>query len=90
MIAIYNAKSRNDKPQVQTQLVVLHEGREIFRGPQQAVQPGNDKSQLVKAGQLDLSKVSPGRYTMVLIISDPLADKKAQTIIRSADFIVVD
>jgi VWFA-related protein len=90
MVAIYNAKLRDNKPQVQTQLIVIHEGREIFRGPRQAVQPGNDKSQLVKAGQLDLSKVNPGRYTMVLVITDPLADKKAQTIIRSADFIVVD
>lgn len=90
VVAIYNAKLKDNRPQVHTQLIVMHEGREIFRGPQQTVPPGSDKSQLVKAGQLDLSSVSPGRYTMVLIITDPLADKRSQTIIRSADFIVVD
>jgi hypothetical protein len=45
---------------------------------------------LLKWGQLGLKGVKPGRYTLTLVITDMLADKKANTMSRSMDFVVVD
>jgi hypothetical protein len=43
---------------------------------------------LTKIGQLGLAKVQPGRYVLTLLVIDNLADKKAQRVARSAEFIV--
>ncbi|HXG94250.1 MAG TPA: VWA domain-containing protein [Blastocatellia bacterium] len=90
-VIIYNAKQKDGKPQVTTQLVISQNGQEIFKGEEEAVTAGGSNAgQLIKVGQLGMAGVKPGRYTMTLIITDPLADKKAQTITRSMDFIVVN
>ncbi|HET9529287.1 MAG TPA: VWA domain-containing protein [Blastocatellia bacterium] len=85
---IYNSKQKDGKPQVRTQLVISQGGKVIFKEPEEQVAASG--GQLIKWGQLGLKAVKPGRYTLSLVITDPLADKKANTITRSMDFVVVD
>lgn len=90
-VVIYNAKQKDSKPQVTTQLVISQNGQQIFKEAEEIVAASqSDPGKLIKVGQLGLSGVKPGRYTMTVIITDPLADKKTQTITRSMDFVVVD
>jgi VWFA-related protein len=90
-VVIYNAKQKDGKPQVTTQLVISQNGKQIFKQPEEVIAASQSNTgQLIKVGQLGLSGVKPGRYTMTLMITDPLADKKVQTITRSMDFIVVN
>ncbi len=88
-VVIYNAKQKGGKAQVTTQLMISQRGQVIFKEPEEVVQTGDGK-QTIKVGQLGLSGVKPGRYTITIVITDPLADKKAQTITRSLDFVVVN
>lgn len=88
---IYNAKLKDGKPQVRTQLIISQNGQVIFKEEEEPlVVTANNPQSVVKVGQLGLSGVKPGRYTMTLVITDTLADKKAQTINRSMDFLVVN
>jgi hypothetical protein len=88
---IYNAKQKDSRPQVRTQLIISQNGQTMFKQPEEAVTTGGkDQSLLTKWGQLGLSAVKPGRYTITLVITDDLAEKKAQTVTRSMDFVVVD
>ena len=88
---IYNAKLKDGKPQVRTQLIISQNGQVIFKEEEEPlVVTANNPQSVVKVGQLGLSGVKPGRYTMTLVITDTLADKKAQTISRSMDFLVVN
>jgi VWFA-related protein len=90
-VIIYNPKLKDGKPQVRTQLSISQDGKEIFKEQEEPVPPiGKDSSQLLKFGQLGLGGVKPGRYTLTLMITDPLADKKAQTMTRNMDFIVIN
>jgi VWFA-related protein len=88
---VYNAKLDNNKPQARSQLMISQVGKLLFKEPEQPIQtPGSSAGQFVKVGQLGLSKVSPGRYVLTLVVTDPLADKKRQIVSRSIDFTVVD
>jgi VWFA-related protein len=88
---IYNAKTEGGKPRVRSQLIISQGGKVLFREPEQEVEMrGTDASQLVKVGQIGLSKVPPGRYVLTLVVTDPLAEKSNQTLTRSIDFIVTD
>lgn len=90
-VIIYNAKQKDGKPQVKTQLIISQNGQAIFKEQEEALEMSSkSSSQLIKVGQLGLSGVRPGRYTMTLAITDTLADKKAQTITRSMDFVVTN
>ena len=63
----------------------------LFQEPEQALtSPGAAPGQFVKLGQIGLAKVPAGRYTLTLVITDPLADKKRQLVARSVDFTVVN
>ncbi len=65
--------------------------RVIFRGPVQGVDVrGADASQVVKVGQIGISKLQPGHYVLTLAVTDTLADKKTPTLVRSIDFNIVD
>ncbi len=90
-VIIYNAKLKDAKPQVRTQLTISQDGKVIFKEPEEplAATPSAPQ-QLVKIGQLGLSSVKPGRYNLALVITDTLADKKAQTVTSSMDFVVVE
>jgi hypothetical protein len=88
---VYNAKMDGGKPQVTSRLIISAAGKVLFQEPAQAVTSlGKESGQLVRLGQLALAKVPPGRYVLTLVVTDPLADKKRQTISRSVDFTVVD
>jgi VWFA-related protein len=88
---IYNARLKDGKPQVRTQLIISQNGRVIFKEEEEPLEvKANNPQSLVKVGQLGLSSAKPGRYTITLVITDTLADKKAQTISRSMDFLVVN
>jgi VWFA-related protein len=90
-VFIYNAKAKDGKPQVRTQMIISQAGQVIYKAAEDPVPfSGSNASQLVRVGQLGLSRVKPGRYTISILITDPLADKKAQTISRSAVFEVVE
>jgi len=89
-LIIYNAKLKDGKPQVQTQMTISQNGQTLFKQPEESVTPAGKDAALVKWGQLGLSGVKPGRYTMTIMVTDLLADKKAQTITRSMDFVVVN
>jgi len=86
---IYNPKLRDGKPQLRSQMIISQGNSVLFREPEQTVE-SNGSSPVVKMGQLGLAKVAPGRYTLTLVITDTLADKKNQTIIHNIDFSVVN
>jgi VWFA-related protein len=86
---IYNAKLKNNKPQITTQLIISQNGKALLREPEQPLDgTQNNPALLTKIGQLGLAKVQPGRYVLTLLVIDNLADKKAQRVARSAEFIV--
>lgn len=88
---VYNAGVEGGRPRVRTQLVISQGGRVLFREPEQELEmKGTDASQLVKVGQIGLSKVQPGRYVLSLVVTDPLAEKGNQTLTRSIDFTVTN
>jgi VWFA-related protein len=90
-VIIYNSKQKDGKSLVKTQLTISQNGQVIFKEPEEMLETtAKGSSQVVKVGQLGLSSVKPGRYTLTLGITDTLADKKAQTITRSMDFVVVN
>lgn len=88
---VYNAKSDGSKAQVSSRLFVSQGDKVLFQEPEQPVKtPGSSAGQLLRIGQMGLSKVNPGRYVLTLVVTDPLADKKHQTVWRSVDFTVVN
>ncbi len=90
-VVVYNAKLDKDKPQLTTRLTISRGDRIIFQGVVQPVElRGADPSQAVRVGQIGLSKLSTGRYLLTLEVTDALADKKSQTLVRSIDFDIID
>lgn len=87
---IYNAKSSSGGPQVKTQLIISQGGKILYREPESPVASSGAASPLTKIGQLATSGVAPGRYVLTLVVTDPLADKKSQTVARSIDFTVTN
>ena len=88
---IYNAKLDNNKPQLRSRLIISVGDKVLLREPEQPVEArSSGPGQFVRVGQLGLSKVVPGRYVLTLLVTDPLADKKHQTVVRSIDFTVVN
>jgi VWFA-related protein len=88
---VYNAKPEGNKSQVRSKLIISQLGKVLFEEPEQLLQTqGKSPGQLVKVGQLGLSTVSPGRYVLTLVVTDPLADKKRQVVSRSVDFTVMN
>ncbi len=89
-VVVYNAKLSNGRPQVRTQLMISQNGKIIFKEPEELINATGNASQVIKVGQLGLGRVPAGRYTLTLVITDTLADKKTQTITRNMDFVVVN
>ncbi len=86
---IYNPKLKDGKPQLLSQLIITQGNKELFREPEQPIET-NGTLPPTKIGQLGLAKVAPGHYVLTLVITDTLADKKAQTMAHSIDFTVVN
>ncbi|HEV8141046.1 MAG TPA: VWA domain-containing protein [Pyrinomonadaceae bacterium] len=90
-VVVYNAKLDKDKPQLSTRLTISRPDKVIFQGPIEGVDlRGADTSQAIRIGQIGLSKLSPGHYYLTLEVTDNLADKKNQTLVRGIDFSVID
>lgn len=87
-LVVHNAKSEGKKTQLRTQLMVSQNGKILFQEPEQPLEAADAKTQPTRIGQLGLSKVRPGKYLLTLVVTDMLADKKAQKIARSAVFVV--
>ena len=87
-VLIYNPKLKDGQPKLTSQLIISQGGNVLLREPEQPVEPIAN-NQHAKIGQFGVSKMQPGRYTLTVVITDTLADKKKQTISRSLDFTVV-
>jgi VWFA-related protein len=86
---IYNAKMKDGKPALRSQLIITQGNKELFREPEQAVEASGN-GPLTKKGQLALAGVAPGHYVLTLVITDTSVDKKFATQARSIDFTVVN
>ena len=86
---VYNPKMDGSKPQGQTQIIISQGNKVIYQEPEQALSGTVSGAQVIKVGQLGLSKVTPGRYVLTMIVTD-FTDKKNRRVSRSVDFNVVD
>jgi VWFA-related protein len=87
-VMVYNAKLKEGKPQVRVQMSISQDGKVLHKEPEEIIQTSGSGGNIIKIGQLGLSRVPPGRYTISLTITDPLADKKWQALVRTQNFIV--
>ena len=87
---VHNAKVEGGRHQLRSKMIISQNGKVLFEEAEQAVAQPKAGGQIVKVGQLGLSKVLPGRYTLTLVVTDPQADKKRQTVARSTDFTVIN
>ena len=85
---IYYPKLSDAKVQLTSQVIVSQGDKVVFREAEQPITGTVQDGQLVKIGQLGLSRAQPGRYVLTLLIKEP--GKKEKGIIRSVDFNLVD
>jgi hypothetical protein len=88
-VVIYNPKLEGGKPAIRSQLIVSQANKLLFQEPEQTLRGPLAGIQVIKVGQLGLSKVQVGTYVLTLIVSDSL-DKKGRKMSRSIDFTVVN
>ena len=91
---LYNAKvdKATGRPQIETQLRLFRDGRQVFTGKTNTFDPGQQKdlTRLVAGGSLLLGKeLVPGEYALQLIVTDKLAKEKEQIITNAIDFEIV-
>jgi VWFA-related protein len=80
------------RPQLETQLLLFHDGKQIYAGKPKPLDPQQspDIKSVVTAGQLQLgSKMEPGEYAMQIVVTDKLAKEKFRTVGQSIDFEVM-
>ena len=92
--AIYNSQldKTTGKPQVQSQLKLFREGREVFVGKELVFDAGTqpDLKRLMASGALQLgSQMEPGEYVLQLIVTDLLRKDKYRTTSQWIDFEIV-
>lgn len=85
---IYNPKLDGGKPALTSQLIISQGNKVLFKEPEQSLTGPITGSQIIKVGQLGLSKVVNGNYVLTLIVTDTLDKKRRMA--RSIDFSVVD
>ena len=91
---IYNARIDNatGKPQVQTQMKLFRDGREVFTGKEVAFDAGSqsDLNRLTATGAIQLgSQMQPGEYVLQVIVTDLLRKDKYRVTSQWTDFEVV-
>jgi VWFA-related protein len=91
---IYNAQigKAATRPQLQTQMRLFRDGKEIFTGHVQPLDSGNqpDLKRLTAGGGLQLgTDMTPGEYILQTIVTDPLAKDKYRTATQWIDFEIV-
>ncbi|HEX8847274.1 MAG TPA: VWA domain-containing protein [Pyrinomonadaceae bacterium] len=92
--AIYNAQADKStaRPQVQTQIRLFRDGKQIFAGRTQPLDVSNqpDPKRLVAGGALQLgTEMAPGEYILQVVVTDPLAKEKYRTATQWIDFEIV-
>jgi VWFA-related protein len=91
---IYGARldKTTHRPQLETQLRVFRDGKQVFEGKVNSFDPGqqNDSTRLVAGGSFLLgSELQPGEYVLQFIVTDKLANKKEQIATNWIDFEIV-
>ena len=91
---IYGARldKATHRPQLETQLRLFRDGKQVFEGKVHSFDPGqqNDLTRLVAGGSFLLgSDLQPGEYELQLIVTDKLAKAKEQLAATWIDFEIV-
>ena len=83
----YNPKLKDGKPQARSNVYISSGSKLLFSELDQPLTSAGP-SIAARIGQIVLSNVPPGHYLLTVVITDPLADKNAQTQARTVDFTV--
>jgi hypothetical protein len=87
---IYNALlDRSKRPQLQTQVRLFREGRQIFAGRPTPFDPTGqtDMRRLVAGGRLQVgTEMAPGEYILQVVVTDTLSKEKNKTVAQWIDF----
>jgi hypothetical protein len=88
---IYNARldPKTKQPQLETQVLLLQDGKQIFAGKIGPLDPGQvpDLKHIPAHGRLRLLPVlPPGEYVLQVIVTDKLANEKYRTATQWMDF----
>lgn len=86
-VMIHNAKLKDGKPQLMSKAIISQAGNIVYQEAEQPVGVSNP-AQIVKIGELGLSKVKPGKYFLTVNITDLNADKKYSKVSRTVDFTI--
>ncbi|HEX8707659.1 MAG TPA: VWA domain-containing protein [Pyrinomonadaceae bacterium] len=91
---IYNAQPARDsgRPQVQTQMRIFRDGKPLFTGRVQPLDPGaqSDFKRIAAGGALQLgTDMTPGEYVLQVIVTDPFAKDKYRMATQWIDFEIV-
>ncbi|HEY6186929.1 MAG TPA: VWA domain-containing protein [Pyrinomonadaceae bacterium] len=91
---VYNAQldKATSRPQVQTQIRLFRDDRQVFTGKVQPLSMAHqsDLERLIVTGALKLgTDMTPGEYALQVIVTDPLAKEKYRTATQWIDFEIV-
>jgi len=89
---IYNAEVKEDRPQLETQMLLFREGKQVFAGKISPFDPGtqSDMKRLKVTGGLRLGPELPvGGYLLQVIVTDKLRNKP-NTAVQTLDFVIVE
>ena len=91
---IYNAQldSKTKRPQLESQLILLKDGKEVFSGKLIPINLGEepDWKQIPASGRLRLGdELAPGEYVLQIIVADKLAKEKERWAMQWMDFELV-
>ena len=88
---IYNAQTdpKPNRPQLESQVLLLRDGKQIFAGNVNAIEMGEqpDLKRIPASGRLRLgTDLAPGEYVLQIIITDKLAKEKYRSATQWMDF----
>jgi VWFA-related protein len=91
---IYNAQLDKVKkqPQIQTQMRLLRDGKQVFAGKENPFDPTGqpDLKQMLAGGRFQVvTALPPGQYILEVVVTDQLAKEKFRTATQWIDFEVV-
>jgi len=91
---VYNARvdKATSRPQLETQLRLLRDGKPVFVGKVNPFDPGQQKdlTRIVAGGSLLLgNELQPGDYALQLIVTDKLAKEESRVVGQWIDFEIV-
>jgi VWFA-related protein len=86
---IYNPRVSDGKTQLLARVIISRGDKVLLQEKDQPVNGTVQNGQVAKIGQFGL-KGQSGRYVLTLVVTDPLANEKERTVIRSLDFTLVD